>query len=46
MDWLALEIVEFGGAPIRMVRDAMLDNVAGYLEYSNQSGRLAVPGNY
>jgi hypothetical protein len=44
MDWLALEIVEFSGAPIRLARDAMLDNVAGYLEYSNQSGLLAVRG--
>lgn len=44
MDWLALEIVEFGGVPVRLVRDAMLDNIAGYLEYSNQSGLLAVRG--
>lgn len=44
MDWLAIEFAEFSEIPIRRVRDAMIDNVRGYREYQNRSGRLALGG--
>lgn len=44
MTWLALEMVEFPGIPIRMVRDAMSDSVIGYREYCDRSGKLALRG--
>lgn len=42
MTWIALEIVEFSGVPIRLVRDQMEDRVIGYKRYADASGRLAL----
>lgn len=45
MNWLALEIVEFAGVPMRFLRDQMEENVIGYREYNNRIGKLAIGGS-
>lgn len=42
MNWLALEIVEFAGVPVRFLRDQMEENVIGYRDYCNRVGKLAI----
>lgn len=42
MNWLALEIVEFAGVPMRFLRDQMEENVIGYRDYCNRVGKLAI----
>lgn len=41
MHWLALEISEFAGVPMRMIRDQMQEKVIGYKEYAERIGRMA-----